>query len=316
MFGSILVPLDGSAYAEQALGAALRIARTSGGELTLCRVHNAMERSPTGSTIEDVTAVQSHAAEYMGVRSRRLSEQLGRPVDQRIEVGSPATVLTQVAGEIGADLLVLTTHGHGGLSHRWLGGTVEGLVRQAARPLLLMRPGVHDRGDAPEMRRILVPLDGSTTAEMVLTTAREFAGLFEADVQLLAIVELPVELPARVGEEPIHLSGASDPEEERIQAGQYLEKIATGLRARGLSVETEVRMAIGVASAILQAAAEFDTDVIAMATHGRTRLRRLTVGSVSDKVIRAAGVPVLLVPSREGETKGLRSPAAAAAAEA
>jgi nucleotide-binding universal stress UspA family protein len=236
-------------------------------------------------------------------------------VAHRIVEGSPVAGLIGRARETGADLIVLTTHGHGGVAHAWLGATAEALARQAGTPLFLVRP-VARIAPEPGIGRVLIPLDGSRTAEAALGPALELAALAGASLRLLAVVELPVQLPAPPGEAPVLLRGEADPEERRVSALQYLEGVAQGLRARDLEVEVEIRDAISPATAILQAAAEFGADAIAMATHGRSRLSRPAVGSVSDKVIRAAGVPVLLVPSRESEGTRPRRQSARAAVDA
>jgi nucleotide-binding universal stress UspA family protein len=315
MFRSILVPLDGSAYSEQALDLASWVARQADATVELCHVHHVSDPAFPGSVVEDETAVLSHLREYLGVLCRRLAHRLDRPVKHRIAEGSPVTGLIAVAREAKADLIVLTTHGHGGVAHAWLGATAEALARQAGTPLLLTRPTVRV---APEqrIRRVLIPLDGSRTAEAALDPALHLVRLAGAAVRLVAVVELPVQLPAPPGGEPVLLHGAVDPEERRARAREYLDGVAAGLSSRAVDVDVEIRDAISPATAILQASVEFGADAIAMATHGRSRLSRPAVGSVSDKVIRAAGVPVLLVPSRAVEASRPRRGMAQAAAGA
>jgi nucleotide-binding universal stress UspA family protein len=315
MFRSILVPLDGSMYSEQALELATWVAGQSEAAVELCHVHQVSDPAFPGSTIEDETAVRSHLQEYLGVLCRRLSRRLDRAVAHRIVEGSPVAGLIGLAREAGADLIVLTTHGHGGVAHAWLGATAEGLAHQAGVPLLLVRPVVR-APPAPGIERVLIPLDGSRTAEAALGPALDLVALAGASVRLLAIVELPVQLPASPGGAPVRLRGVTDPEERSEAARTYLDGVAEVLRARAIDVEVEIRDAISPATAILQAAAESGANAIAMATHGRTRLSRPAVGSVSDKVIRAAGVPVLLVPSREVEGRWPRRRSARAVADA
>jgi len=315
MFRSILVPLDGSPYSEQALALAMWVARQSDAAVELCHVHQVSDPAFPGPVIEDETAVVSHLREYLGVLSRRLSRQLDRAVAHRIVEGAPVAGLLGRARETGADLIVLTTHGHGGLAHAWLGTTAEALARQAGSPLFLVRP-VARVAPEPETGRVLIPLDGSRTAEAVLGPALDLVALAGASVRLLAVVELPVQLPAPPGGDPVRLQGVVDPEERREAARLYLDGVAARLREREIDVDVEIRDAISPATAILQAAAEFGAGAIAMATHGRSRLLRPGVGSVSDKVIRAAGVPVLLVPSREVEGTWPRHQSGRAAVDA
>lgn len=316
MFRSILVPLDGSAHSEQALDLATWVAQQADADVRLCHVREPSEPAFSASTVEDEAAVLSHLEEYLGVLARRSTREMGRPVSGRVLVGAPVTRLTEMAHDVEADLIVLTTHGHGGPSHAWLGGTAEAIARQAGIPLLLLRPATGDVPGRFAFGRVLVPLDGSATAELALGAASDFARMTGAVLHLLAVVELPVQLPSASPGASIRLSGVEDPAEWRERASAYLDGVAERLRGQQLRVEADVRDAISPATAILQAAAEVGADAIAMATHGRSRLRRMAVGSVSDKVIRAAGVPVLLVPSRDVETERSRPRAAAVTADA
>lgn len=315
MFRCILVPLDGSPHSEQSLGIAEWLGDRSGARLRLCHVREAVEPGFSAAVVEDEAAILSHFEVYLGVLARRVAQRTGRDASHRVAVGAAVAGLIGLAREERADLIVLTTHGHGGLAHAWLGGTAEGLAQQAGIPLLLVRPSAQEPR-APAFGRILVPLDGSATAEVALDTALALALMADADLHLVAVVELPVRLPASPGAEPQRLSGAADPDSRRATARGYLEDVAARLRSEGLRVDVDVRDAISPATAILQAAAEAGVSAIAMATHGRSRLRRRTVGSVSDKVIRAAGVPVLLVPAREIEPKSAGQRTAAASTDA
>ena len=136
------------------------------------------------------------------------------------------------------------------------------------------------------MKRLLVPLDGSSLAETILPVAEEWAKEEEAEVILLRAVL------AR------HLPGADDTEEQvRVVAeGEaYLQGVADRLQRRGLK---QVRWAVWfdeAAAAIPQAVARDGVEMIAMATHGRSGLSRLLLGSVAEAVVRATRVPVLLI---------------------
>jgi nucleotide-binding universal stress UspA family protein len=314
MFRSILVPLDGSAPSEQALDLAVWIAQRAGAAVRLCHVREPSEPGPPEPKVEDETAVLSHFEEYLGVLARRSTRELGRPVSSRVVVGAPAARVIQLAHEAESDLIVMTTHGHGGVSHAWIGATAEGIARQAGTPVVLLRPAMTEAPGRFAIRRILVALDGSPGAEFALPAAAEVARLCGAALHLLSVVELPVELPSTsTSREPVRLSGVEDPAAWRARVRTYLDRVAERLREQQLDVDVDVREAISPATAILQEAADCAADAIAMATHGRSRLRRKTVGSVFDKVIRAAAVPVLLVPSRETDASPSRPRAAAMA---
>src|SRR3990172_4968018 len=120
MFRSILVPLDGSTYSEQALGIAAWIAQRTGAGLRLCHVREAMDPEFASLGIEDEAAILSHLEEYLGVLSRQLARKLGRDVAHEVAEGAPITELIGVARKAAADLIVLTTHGLGGPAAAWL----------------------------------------------------------------------------------------------------------------------------------------------------------------------------------------------------
>lgn len=139
-------------------------------------------------------------------------------------------------------------------------------------------------------KKILVPLDGSELAEQVLPHVAQLAGYTHAEVILL-----------RIPGEPHYDYLTPDPElalemRRDIETGVqvYLEEIATELRSMGLQVTTRVVWGAPIAQMILNAAREWNVDLIAMSTHGRSGLARLMIGSVADQVVRQSPVPVLL----------------------
>ncbi len=136
------------------------------------------------------------------------------------------------------------------------------------------------------MKRILVPLDGSPLAESVLPVAEEWAKEEGAEVILLRAVL------AR------HVPGRDDTEAQVrvVEEGEsYLKEMAERLERRGL---VRVRWVVWYnepATAITEAVVRYEADLIAMATHGRSGLSRLLLGSVAEAVVRSARVPVLLI---------------------
>jgi nucleotide-binding universal stress UspA family protein len=136
-------------------------------------------------------------------------------------------------------------------------------------------------------RRLLVPLDGSPTAAAAIAPAAELAKLFGAGLRLLRVVE------------PIPFMGTFESDELvtelATRAGADLAQIASGLRRQDLSVETKVVLNRHTAQAILGAADH--ADLVVMGSHGRGRVGRFLLGSVTDKVVRGASRPVLIVRS-------------------
>jgi nucleotide-binding universal stress UspA family protein len=294
--GPVLVPLDGSELAERAVPVAVELVRRGGAELRLVHVHTAITAEPIhveGLPVidEQMRSLRSqHEQAYLERASRRLAGGVRVSVD--LLDGPVATTLAAHAESCRAGLIVMTTHGRGGFERLWMGSVADEIVRVSRVPLLLVRP---EPGPGPgPLRRILVPLDGSSLAEGILEHATRLALLAEGELVLLAVVLLR----APVAWVPDPALAAALPEEdvvgERKRAQEYLEGVAVRLAATGVGVRTRVEIGAAVTPAILDVARAEQADAVALATHGRSGLVRLALGSVADKVVRASRTPVLL----------------------
>jgi nucleotide-binding universal stress UspA family protein len=140
-------------------------------------------------------------------------------------------------------------------------------------------------------RHILVPLDGSEMAEQVLPVVSPIARVLEAEMTLLQVVTTHV-LGSFSSEWYPPLQSTFDMVEQQAKA--YLKRMAGCLDEQGIETSTAV-WAGSVAESIVKYADTGQIDLIAMCTHGRTGLARWALGSVADRVLRAAGIPILLV---------------------
>lgn len=148
-------------------------------------------------------------------------------------------------------------------------------------------------------KKIMVPLDGSELAECVLPNVEAFIKGFTSDVVLVRVVK--AEKTYR-GEYPIDIEISKRRELEAIGiAKEYLEKIVDGLKHVGMSLRTEVIVG-DVTESLADYAMKNEIDLIIIATHGYSGITRWVRGSVADKVLRSANVPVLMV--RAPGTKG------------
>lgn len=155
-------------------------------------------------------------------------------------------------------------------------------------------------GPAKMWKRILVPHDFSPCAVNALRVAVELAGVHRAAITILHVSDLPENLTAdTVVSPPGERSALPIADYTTRGAVQRLEAIAEPLRREGLSVLTKT-VTGGIAEEILLAAKN-DTDVLVLGTHGRTGLSHLLVGSVAEKIVRCASVPVVTVRSRSPE---------------
>jgi nucleotide-binding universal stress UspA family protein len=296
MYHTLLVPLDRSSLAEQALPLALHIARRAKARLELVEVHAlyALE-DPTSGWVpfdpERDAQLRQQEQFYLDDTAHWVASVSPVSVTTCVSCGSAVLPDTTADGILEraragqADLIVMATHGRGPLNRFWVGSVADEILRRAPVPVLLVRASARAPGIIPEpvLDNILIPLDGSPLAEQVLTPALDLARLMKARCNLLRVVE------PRSSRE--HGAGGLP---ESAQAEIYLERIAAKVRERGLEVQTSVVGARHAAEAILQEAEAQRSNLIALATHGRGGLKRLLLGSVADKLVRCAASPVLV----------------------
>jgi nucleotide-binding universal stress UspA family protein len=202
--------------------------------------------------------------------------------------------LTEYLRDHRIDLVVMTTHARGGLSRVWLGSVADGLVRQAAVPILLLRPGRQSPPTsctAPVFRRVLLPVDGGPDEERMVEHAIGVAGISDVEYTLLRVVS---EGALSAGPALPRRGADAGSRTQRATVQTTVDLSAERLRGHGLRVKPQVVVNDDPADAILRFAAEHDATLIAMATRSRGRLERLLLGSVADRVLRQAGIPLLL----------------------
>jgi nucleotide-binding universal stress UspA family protein len=297
MYRAILVPLDGSAFGEQALPVALSIARRADATVRLAHVHMAGQ-SPFMNlsmiSTDDIDR-QARALEraYLERAAQCASSCLGTPTPIDLLDGPVATTLCTYAQTHDIDIIIMTTHGRGALGRVWLGSVAAALIRQTPAPILLVRPQQEQAHSThePDFRHVLIPLDGSPLAEQALEPAITLGTLSQARYTLLQALDPLVaehtRPPYAVGLDRRLLADVKE------DATTYLERVAARLRDRSLQVETT--LVVGTpAQAIYDYARAHAVDLIAMATHGHGGLSRLLLGSVTDAVVHTADVPVLL----------------------
>ena len=300
MFRSILVPLDGTRFAEAALPAAARLARQARGRLHLLLAHQ-----PTLALVGpgeiaapdpglDRALLDQEECYLAGVAASAGQAGVGT-VSLGQAVGPAGDAICEEADRIEADLIVMATHGRSALGRLWLGSVSHHVIRYAGRPVLLVNPHrAHKVLEPHPGAGILVALDLSAFSEAVLQPVAELAGLLEAHITLLHVVEPnyhPVEplIPYPLEQDE------TVTEVRRADAQQRLDDIADRLRARGLSASARVEIGSSAAAGVLEALEGSKYDLVAMTTHGAGGMRRLFLGNVADKVIRSAGKPVLVL---------------------
>lgn len=306
----VLVPLDGSGHGEQAIPMALRTAARDRADIELVHVYEAIppwrvQGAPAFDAALDTELKRDRKA-YLDALAEWMRRRAGVAVTTTLLEGEVGLALLQHIAARRAELVVMTTHGRGGLSRLWLGSVASDLARSSSAPVLLIKPleSSSRAQAAPPFRRVLVPLDGSTEGEEAVEHAMAVAAEPGVRFVLLHVITpiLYIADPASVV--------YPDEVEMTAWAKERLGAVAQRVRARGVAVEIRIVRHSQPARAILECADDTEADLIAMETHGWRGATRLLLGSVTDKVLRAAAVPMLVHEARTAPS-GSRLPATA-----
>jgi nucleotide-binding universal stress UspA family protein len=312
MISSVLVPLDGSPEAEQAIPYAQAVLRRGGNVLLFRAVSDLgalVANDPTRTEWQwahKPAPEAALAAELNGARAalqQIVSQQPASPVHWSVEValGDPASQILETIAQRGPDLVAMTTAGRGTLGRVVFGSVADRIVRTSPVPVLLVRPA-STAAPAPEtatIARLLVPLDGSELAEAALPVATALAQRLAVPIHLVRATNSAKVLATLGGSGPfpaappasIYDQLGNDLENE---ATTYLGGVAKGLQAEGIDASWAVRD--GSPYAEIANAIE-PGDLLVMTSHGRSGVMRWLLGSVAEKLVREAPAPVLLVPA-------------------
>jgi nucleotide-binding universal stress UspA family protein len=294
MYRSILVPVDGSKLAERALSLAIPLAEQHGATLVLLHAHEPILPLIIGggAPVRDAALDEQWRADsrtYVERLARRMAKLTSARVDGVFRDGKVVPTISALVAEAEVDLVVMSTHGRGGFQRFWLGSVADALVRHAAVPVMLVRgarPPAKRLAAAPPFVRAIVPLDGSDNAERALGAAKALFGRTHARVTLVHVVH-PMSAVAGANLKRDH---------EAEVVHEYLEPLAARTASATLEVRFEVKVDGNVARVLLESAEAHDADLIVIAGQGLSGVQRFLVGSVADKLIRTAAVPVMVVP--------------------
>ncbi|HRB12642.1 MAG TPA: universal stress protein [Vicinamibacteria bacterium] len=292
----ILCPTDFSVFSSQALRHAMALARTFHSRLLVVHV------IPGG--VPGVDTVYGGAPWLLAPEDRgRVEEEMRRflepareaRVDHETEVreGEPWREIVSAAAELGADLVVMGTHGRGGFEHLVLGSVAEKLVRRLPCPVLTVSHEEARTWAAPGLiTRILCATDFSEMSAEALRAALAFAEKHRAPITLLHVVEELPDRNAAAHRALLNLEGLRADLQGR--ATERLRRIIADVAAPHVAFET--RVVAGCAyKEILRAAAEERADLVVIGAQGHGVLDHLLSGSNAQHVIRAATCPVLTV---------------------
>lgn len=294
MFHKILVPLDSSELAERALEPALALAQQGDSEIILLMVP-ALEKmlvpAPVGYGFlmpEQFTELSCiEARNYLQTVSQNWASP-GVNISVKVVEGDEAGVIVDTATAEGVDLIVMSTHGRTGLSRWVLGSVTERVLHSTICPVLVIR-------SADPLSRILITLDGSELAEKALQPGLEVARRLDSHVTLLRVVPDIDYDPADMAYLDEIERGLGDSVQDAVE--EEVERYLGGvIRQYAPDLKVHTRLWIGSpAQSILDYADLHDINLIVMATHGRTGLRRWVYGGITEKVLRSSNSSMLVV---------------------
>ena len=331
MLNKILVPLDGSKRAEQALPVAARLARASGTAIVLLQAvpvpteyHSSIQETamtmpyalslavpPTVEQDARYTAL-AQAQSYLDITARS-GELADIAVETQALFGTAAVEIITAAHSLHADLIVMCSHGYTGFTRWRLGSVAQKVSRHSPVPVLVLYEdggvptNLHPGGIRPV--RVLVALDGSALAEATLLPAAQVSAALSVPepgaLHLVRVVKMPTLYEYGQLDS---LSVARD--QARAEAHAYLHTVEQRLREGDLAnlhllVTSSVIVNTDVASVLIGMAENGEymqdadgftgCDVIALGTHGRGGITRWMMGSVTERMLGATRLPLLIV---------------------
>jgi nucleotide-binding universal stress UspA family protein len=333
MFKRIVVPLDGSMRAERAIPVAARIVRASGGAIILLRVVTTpleigSQVIPlSGYTANTMEADIEAATSYLAALAA--SDELdGVGVKMKALPGAAAQTIQDVVIEEQADLVVMCSHGNTGVKRWVLGSVAQKVARHCAVPVLVLRQdGSVPTSSYPDHLRplrsllALVALDGSALAEAAIMPAASLVMALAAPargaLQLTRVVKQPITASEQGRQEQHRYPTSADPhlqEQALLEAQTYLGHLVDQQRQgpladADLTLTWSVAMGRDVSDTLIRAAETGEDaegtkvyggcDLVVLATHGRGGLERWMLGSVTERILGATKLPILIVRPSE-----------------
>lgn len=300
MFKRLIIPLDGSRLAETVLPTAVELARKLRASVTLVHV---IERNPPKQVHgEDHLAAPAEAEAYLNEIRNRVF-----PADLQVELHVHSDAIVNVARsiadharEFSSDLVIMCTHGHGGV-RQWLFGSIAQQVVAARIPVLLVRPEASGEAPLPNHGPFIIPLDGTEVREAALPAAASLARACGTSLKLIMIVPTPGTLSGAGTASRTLLPATTKALLALAQedAVHYVQDLAGKLRTEtGVDVTGVIRTGDG-SKVIAEEVKNFGADWIIMGTSARTGMDAFWSGSVAPKVSSRIYRPLLLVPVRE-----------------
>jgi len=282
MYDQILLPVDEGTGNAEVLHHAGEIAHRFDAEIRLLHVADTDEYSVT-LTDEGVVDGLVRRGEELVADLGETFETLGVEYSTDVVQGTPAATIVEYASEYDYDLLVMPTHAREGLSHFLLGSVTEKVVRLSDVPVLTARMTEEDTFAFP-YERILLPTDSSEASRRAAEHGLDLAAAMDATVDVLSVVET-----AAIGPDIGSNVTSGDFDQGAHEA---VSDVAAMAEERGVEASTHVETG-SPDEEILSAVDEYDCQAVVMGTTGRRGVDRILLGSVAEKTVRSAPVPVV-----------------------
>lgn len=306
MSGPIIIPLDGSKLAEQAIALAYSMAQRINRDILLLQVVEKEVNPVLAHSEKDIHAEElpdyatAQAKTYLQGIAERLQVEGGPSVSYNVAFGRPGQAIARVADEYEASYIVMSTHGYTGFTRWMMGSVADRVLHLTERPLVLFHPPKNRTYDGlekqlqalPYMKQIVVPLGRLPLAEQILPYAEQVASAYgEANIMLFHTIPafpaglVPIQT-AKLKQEWLALS--------QNEAQTYLSNLVNTLHQQGHTVQFAIRVGIP-AEEILEYAKEVEADMIMMTSHVKDGLNRFLLGSVTSRVVQGSQIPVLVI---------------------
>jgi nucleotide-binding universal stress UspA family protein len=288
-FKNIVVLLDGSPYAAQALPWARLFCLNTGAHLTLLSAI----KTQLPDLNNEFATIFAKRKDYLESVKKELGVE-GIQVDFTIRTGFIADATQLLVHERDVDLVVTATRGKSGVKNWSSGGLSRKLIQKINQPILLVQVSENGQGAEPKLDRILVPLDGSIFSERVLPYARALAQTFVSELILLTIPAVPEPEDYHAPAEIINTIRRN----AETEITDFLDAVARSLRNDDLSVRTIVTGSLP-ARTIVNTAKEEDVDLIMSTSRGRGGIELFFLGSEAQRIVENSEKTILMMPIRD-----------------
>jgi len=304
MFKHILVPLDGSKLAETALPSAALLAEKVDAMVTLIHV---IEANPPQEIHGQAHLSNSQEAQVYLDRIKKESFPDSVLVDTHVHTESVRDVsrsIVEHTSELKPDLIVMCSHGEGGLVKWIVGSIAQRVIGHGQMPILMIQPDQQGNALQIGFTRFIIALDGDLAHEQGLEVAGNLAMLTGAAIHLVSVVQnlsnLHGERAATGRLLPVATQAMLDITEKTMQA--YLSEKASDWGSRNISVSGEILRG-EPAKMIVESAESQHVDLIVLGTHGKAGIGAFWAGSVAPQIVASTRLPILLVPVHRSAEK-------------